>query len=337
MPVTLIESFEWIEDTDDLEMRGWYPSDSQTVGAGRSGSQDLSIPTSKFAAAPTGDVGTTNSLIIGFGLRLTGTPNTRTWLQVRDSNAIMCDVRVNAAGTMTVTRGGTVLVTADTNITWSSYSYIELKVLLSDTVGTVDLHIDGVSVGSCDAADTIDAGTEADRYRFILQNGNIDDLYIGNDSDGFDFLATSATGCVVAAQFPTSDADVEFTPSAGGDNFALVDEVPNNQSDYNSSGTNTERDLFGFTAWGISSDAIYGVQAVMMCAKDAPGAGGMAFVTKSGATTDVGDDLGIGVIGSGSVQYGVYTSELFLLDPDGSALWTEDDLDAAQFGYENSA
>ena len=92
----------------------------------------------------------------------------------------------------------------------------------------------------------------------------------------------------VSVIIPTADAQSDWTPSAGGDNFAMVDEDNfDSDSTYNSTSTQNNRDLFTGADLSIPSDATINEVLIKMYARKVPAQETkMGFSSKHDSTTN---------------------------------------------------
>lgn len=69
------------------------------------------------------------------------------------------DFRLNATGRIIITRNGTTLATGTTIMPLDSWVYIEIKVKIHDTAGTIDVHLNGAPEITATGLDTRNGGT----------------------------------------------------------------------------------------------------------------------------------------------------------------------------------
>jgi len=129
---------------------------------------------------------------------------------------------------------------------------------------------------------------------------------------------------------PNGDNSVQFTASAGGGNFAQIDEVNGSTTDYVESGTSGQQDLYDYAALGFSPTNINAIMVNSYLVNPIPGTINHQAVCKSGATTSVGTSVLTPSVTPRVVQ------QPYDLDPNGSIAWTQANLDAAQFGIKVS-
>jgi len=247
---------------------------------------------------------------------------------------VQCAVYYNTSGNVEFRRGTTLLETsADVVFATSQFCYLELKVTIGNA-GSYDIHVNGTSVlsnGSIDCQASANAYAQTVKLWGTAAGANTrgltyDDWYIADDQAGdvTDFLGSHRA----LTFYPNGEGDlIEWTPSTGTDNSALVDEVPHNtDTDYVESSTTGQQDLYTFQNGVLVQ--IAGLQVNAVCRETDATPFSIKLVAKSGATTDEGSAVAIG-----NTSY-VTRSRVLEQDPDTSAPWDDAGYDAAQFGIE---
>lgn len=130
----------------------------------------------------------------------------------------------------------------------------------------------------------------------------------------------------VSVIIPTADTQSDWTPSSGGDNFAMVDEDTHDDgSTYNETSTQNNRDLFTGADLSIPSDATINEVRMHLFARKVPGqAVNMGFSSKHDSTTNHTSFA----LTTGFVKY---TEDITALES-----WLPADFDGvgrAEFGY----
>lgn len=239
---------------------------------------------------------------------------------------------VAADGSIVVRRGaatGTSLgASAAGVIALNVWNYIELKVKLHDTTGTVDVHVNGASVISATGLDTKNGGTAAvfDTVEFggggVSATTRMRDIYICNEVGS---VNNNFRGdCRVSVVLPDADSTPEeFTLSTGTNSSALIDETtPNGDTDYIESDIDGEITRVGLSALADTTHTIFGLQTVLYAKKDDAGAKSVRVGLFSDASTQ---NLPDHVLGT---SYATLL-DISELDPDGSIPWTPTQLNAA--------
>ena len=130
------------------------------------------------------------------------------------------------------------------------------------------------------------------------------------------------------AVVPTADTvQKDFAPSTGSDNYAVVDEIPPSDSDYNEAVVNEALDLLAAGDFDGTDKAIQCVVTWVRAAKTPVSGQQVKVAVKSGSTTQKGSARDL----SGSYAY-----KMLLLDndPDTAAPWEDTGVDGVQVGYE---
>ena len=218
------------------------------------------------------------------------------------------------------------------------YHYVEMKVRLDDTNGSVEVRVDGstapvINVTGVDtktalATDTT-FGTVMLRGSFstsVAGTGHFDDFYLCNEQGSMnnDFLGD----VVIQPLSPNGNGTTsELTGSDGNsvDNYLLVDESPANTSDYVGSATDNLRDTYAFSNVSGTPTTIRGVAIYAFASKSDAGAKSLALVTRSGGTEAQTADEALSLTWR-------YFQHLYETDPTDSAVWTQTKVDNAEFG-----
>jgi hypothetical protein len=223
-------------------------------------------------------------------------------------------------------------------LVYGTWYYIEIKVVIHDTAGSVELRINGATVASASGVDTRNGGTGVvNGFQFGAGHGgssqrtnaNFCDLYV---CDGSGAINNSFLGdCKVECLFPNgAGAETQWTPSAGS-NYQNVDETPpNDDTDYNKSNTVDQVDTYAMTDLASTTGLIYGVQYLDYVRKDNAGSRHIAPVARIGGTDYAGADASLG-------DSYVYTREIHELSPATAAAFTISEVNAMEFGLKVTA
>lgn len=130
-------------------------------------------------------------------------------------------------------------------------------------------------------------------------------------------------------EVPTGDtAKADLTPSTGSDHYAMVDEDPASDSDYNSTATASQGDRYTHGTLAFTADEISGVMVVSRCTRDGAIIQGRTL-WKSGATSANGATITLPGAGSYGFVYDIKGA-----DPNTSADWAQADVEALETGVE---
>lgn len=274
--------------------------------------------------------------IVGCAFLVPSTPGTQVnCLRIEDGTSAQIEVRVNTDLTVSVTRNGTTLGTTATTLTTGTWAYIELKVKIDNTTGTVELKINGVTrVGPLSSQDTQNTAN-ATANALVVGSDRLamrfDDLYVLNSTDSGvagapnnDFLGDVR----VEALFPNGNGNSsQFTGSDGNstDNYLLVDETtPNDDTDYVESSAIGQKDTYAMTNLATAVGTVYGLQAVPNAKKDDAGTRTFKTQIRSGGTDAEGAEQSLGT------TYAFFP-EVFQADSSGNQ-WTISSINSLEAG-----
>ena len=224
------------------------------------------------------------------------------------------------------------------------WHYIEIRMRQSATVGQIEIHVNGEQLINATNLDTQgDSGeTFFDTIRFLGGEASsttvtteqvlIDDIYI-LDVTGAAPTNTFLGPTKVEGLFPTAEgATINFTPSTGTNNAALVDENPkNDDTDYNSStDTASNKDLFAAGNLSTITGTIYGVQITAQARSTNGFPVGLQCIVAEGTPTQ-----GTGnVIEVSTDSKYLSVQHLFEDNPDTAAAWVVAEVNGMEIGYE---
>lgn len=279
----------------------------------------------------------TDSFIVGYAVQVALVGVVADFLQVQRGGTTD-DIHLDLAadGSITVEVGTTdVGSTAAGAIVAATWHYIEVEWLSHASTGVLKLRIDGnTPSGWTDitSADTQDAtGTSLIYNCTVGIGGNayntlVDDIYM-LDSSGAS--SNAFLGDVRVPYLPvTSQTSANFVGSDADsiNNHLLLDEVPQNVTDYVESSTVTDRDVYGLTALGLTGTP-YGVKASLFGLDTASASQSLEIDLVSGV---VADTTTLALPGSASFISGDITT----VDPDGGGALTTAIVDALELAIE---
>lgn len=246
---------------------------------------------------------------------------------------------VTATGAIQVVRNNTtVLGTSSAGvIAVDTWYYVEFKASISDSVGTYEVRVNGVSVLSGSSADTRTSGANG-RIEGIQISGvtskqyRFDDLYILDTTGSVnnDFLGDLR----VSARLPNGNGTAsQFTGSDGNstDNYALVDESPHNSgTDYVGSSTAAQKDTYAVANLPYTPITVFGVQVTAVATKSLAGLRNAAVIARSS---------GVETLGASRAVQSSYKGISHCYDVDDgqgspTTAWSKTLVDAAEFGVQ---
>lgn len=236
---------------------------------------------------------------------------------------------LNADGSVTISRAGTALVSSAAGVFAATGSWYELEWsgLISDTVGTSELRVGGVSVASVSGADTRNGGAVGtiNLFRFTT-SGATDDL---DDWYGSPASADWKNNPRAIGQLPTSDGGVlQWTCSTGTTHYQMVDDpTPGGDTDYVTDSTAGHRDTYGYPALSVGSGStVYGVMLRLWARKDDAGARTLDGVARIGGVNY--DNGSAFAVTSSYVPY----EPKWTTDPSTAAAWSVAGVNGAELG-----
>lgn len=218
------------------------------------------------------------------------------------------------------------------------WTYVEIRILIHDTTGQIEVKLDGVQVANWTNLDTRNGGSAAQAT--ILQmdaqwsSTNRAQTYLLDD---FYFITTGAgtrttfmgPGKIEVLYPDAEGTNIDFTPSTGTDNSALVDECPTDDTDYNESSTTGHYDLLTADNLTDITGGILGMQ-LNVDAKISDATTYDMFPTiYTGATQYDGSTETISEQTDWQTEWDVWEQ-----NPNTSLDWTTSDINGLEIGYE---
>jgi hypothetical protein len=255
--------------------------------------------------------------------------------EFRDTaNAAQITVVLQSTGTISIKRGapnGTEMFsTAVPVVVAEAYQHIEAVVFFSNTVGTVEVRVNGVTVLSLTGVDTVNtANVECSQIAFSGgigsgAAGSIDDVFCYDDAGSFN--NTLIGDRRVLTLFPDADTiQADWTPVGSGTGFGAIDEAsPDGDTTYISAGlpgSPTPTSEFGMENLPAGVSAISGVVLVNMSRKTEAGIANVQMSVISGASETAGTDQPM-------TEIYTYRQDVFEVDPASAAPFTQAEVDA---------
>ena len=279
------------------------------------------------------------TLITGFAIQFTTALTNAVFLQLRDAGTVQVDLRLNADGTMSIRRNGTVLGTSTESVLLDRWYFVEFKVLINNGAGTIDLRVNEISWISEVAQDTqVTANNTANEIVLFHPNVGtqfyIDDLHVMDDSGAVnnDFIgdyrveALLPNGAGNAAQW-------DRFPDTGEANYEDVDETPSDDDAtycYQNAAGLPQLDTHLMENLVTTAGLVAGVQTLLDARKDDAGSVTIQPVFRQGAADYVQSSVNLG-------DNYRYEREIVESDPDTAAAWTVAGINSVEFGYRRSA
>lgn len=358
MALLFMDSFDHYVTADVLEKWTAFPAAVGTAASvsiavgGRRGTNSFRwITGTSTSATAAGYISRTvtpvnATAIIGFSFNMSGIPAGAVGCQImaiRDGATTQINLRINSDGTLSVLRGphsgGVVLGTTTAALTTSNY--LELKVLIANSGGTVDLRVNGTSLAPfpLSGQDTQNTAVaqwtsvsfgQLDAVSNTLSGVNrtldYDDIYVC-DGTGSPPYNTFLGDCRVDPRYPTAEGTtIQCTPFSGTDNALMVNETaPDDDTTYNSATTVGQTDTFVTQDAPAVGATIYGLQHCISMKKSDAGICTVAPVIRHSGVDNAGTSMSPGT----SYAYGLQIATEIA---PGVAI-TESNFNAAEFGY----
>lgn len=281
----------------------------------------------------------TGTVIVGFGFRV-DTPssgNNVPICQLMDSASIQVDLRLTSTNQILFTRNGTQIGSTSSNsFTEDVYYFVELKVLISNTVGTIECRVNGTSTGWVPSTGSLDTQTSANSTVNAVKLGasaSSNACTVSND----DYRIFDTTGTAnndfggdmrIEEHVPNADGSpVDWTASSGNDYQTVDDNPPNDDTDYISSSTAAQRSVFTFPNLTTSAGTVAAVVVKLRHRKDDASSRNIAARVESGASALTGSNI------SCADNYS-YARTVYETDPNTAAAWTIANINSAECGVE---
>jgi len=273
-----------------------------------------------------------STVVIGFALRLASLPTTtRRLVEFSYAGTLQCSAHVDSSGYVYMRKASltTDQVISTIAMSANTWHFFEMKAVIHDTTGSLEVKLDGVSLGEF-TGDTDQANSTGDLVSsariHTLSGGvnEIDDIYILDTTGSLntDFLGD----CSVETIRPDgAGANTDWTPLSGA-NYTQVDEtLEDGDTTYVSASTVAAKDTYTFAAIASANTDIRGVGVTIVAERQEGGERALTTETIDGANVQTGAAMYIG-----SSQYAHYQTihETY----DGTNQWTVAKVDGGEFG-----
>jgi len=305
------------------------------AGSGRRGSAALNLGATNAVYRSSLPVSGT-TCIAGAAFKTPEASPNYPFFKVMQGGTVQCSLDL-VGGLLRFWRGdqGTLLGTAASGaLLINTYYYVEMKVVVDPSAGSVVLRVNNVVVLSLSSVNTAASGS-AGWTALALYGPSFTGPYVYFD----DFYLLDGSGsapwndvlgdCRVDVRYPTAaGATTGWTPSTGSNWQNVDDAAPNGDTDYNSA-TGVATDTFTVQDAPVVGATIYGVQQNLSVKKSDPGFCTVAPVIRHSGVDYVGTDY------SPPTSY-VFATQTRQTNPGTSAQWTEAGFNAAEFGYKRT-
>ncbi len=272
------------------------------------------------------------TLIIGFAINFETIKPAWPFVSLSEGGTNQVTLEFGEIGSLRILRDSNVLATTvDGLMTRGAWHYIELKIKIDNSVGTVEIHFDGIVVANETGLDTQMTGNASiDTVSFgptrFESELFYDDIYIADDSGSYnnDFLGDVR---IIATQPDADGSSTDFTlfPGTGEDHYENVDDGSSVDDDttYVESATTAHEDRFTYIDL-VDVGNILGIQ-IFTDAKESAGA--ETLITTVRTYTIDHDDTPQAV----TSLYLIY-SRIMDVEPENTIPWTSTIFNQAMFG-----
>lgn len=361
MSLLFMESFDWISTSITgpnlqtvLERRydqvNVTSGTDATVVTGRRGGNALQLGglNSQGIRTPVlRDSTVDQGFVCGFAVKTPATfLSSSPFLSIMTGGATQLVLRMELSGAITARRAAIFLETSPPILQVNRWYYMEIKVIISTTGGSVIVKLDGITVWS--SATNLNTRDETNTFWDGLlinagmgTNQLIDDLYVCDTAGTVnnDFLGDTSVEHINPNAVGDNSA---WTPSSAVDHYTLVDDgtartTAVDETDYVESGTTSQKDLFNYasltTGPGLGdATVIHGIQVNTWARITEIQPSDLIAKTKTGVTeSDVTKTIRHDDVNQ-FMEFAV-----FELDSNTATAWTVSGINGAQFGIEAGA
>lgn len=358
MTLRWIEGFEWLASGEVVGTDLTY----RYAAAGLSGSSDNSFEmlsasdrnggvalwsktlTNYYLETPAFTAHAT--WVVGFAFKTSSfedtSPTSETILEIVDGSTVHARIRLGASttsssGYLEVVRGDGTSFGTSSALAIDTWYYVELKVTINDSTGSIVFRIDETEVFNLTSQDTRNGGNAtADRVRLYLGWANtsahlkLDDWYVcdgAGSSPNNNFLGDSHVEGILPNGAGNS---TQRTPSSGNNYQAVDDTTPDGSSTYVQSSTPGDKDLYAFGNLTRITGDISGVQVTALTRNtNAATPRTVKVKARSSSTEASGSDVTLPSDVAYHPIFGVFET-----DPNTSSAWAASTVNAAELGIE---
>lgn len=344
MALVWMEGFDFYGNVATLILK--YPFGASTVptntgtytlGPGRGTGSSLSLPRNAAAQFTIQPLPIFNSYVVGFGVNFNGTlcsyPG---FVQFQQDGFTHLSLNLAATGTITGMAQSPLAVTAN-SVTANSYYYFEIKFVISNTAGSMQLRVNGSQWFNVPSANTFNSlannpSKSINQVTFANLSGTTADLYID------DFYAVTTTGFIptdylgpisIQAMLPSGFASggIGWTVTGASQNYQAVNQSPPNTSVFVGSGEGAigTSDIYAFPALS-GSNKIVALDFNYLVQRGLKGPGTIAPLIASNVGAFIVPGTAFG-----------YKSQILTNDPVIASSWTITSINSHHFGIYRGA
>lgn len=251
---------------------------------------------------------------------------------------------VSSLGEIIVYRGATtaatelgrtatgVIVAGGAAGTGADYKMIEIEVVFHASAGAVTVKVADATVLTLTGQNTAPSGNaQANRFRLLIRgstSARLDDLYINDDSGSAPENTFFGEAFVVESIIPNGNGNSSQWVGSDGnstDNYQLVDDTGNSDTDYIKSGTLNDLDLHALANLTNATGTVIGSNHYMVARKDDVATRTIASTIRTNSND---------YVGSNKTMTGSYATflESRLVNPDTSLRFTISEINSLEAG-----
>ncbi len=268
----------------------------------------------------------TLTIVMGFAY-MHGGSGTGIFVRFKSGGATQTSLHLSWNGLLEARLGtSTSLGLATEPLRVGTWNYIDVKVVLHDSTGSIQVRLNGQDIINATNVDTKQSAGDIKYTSVFIEafaRGAWDDMYIYDDNGGTPSLQGSR---VVENLLPASDDTNQWTPSTGSDHYALVNDSTINDTTYISHDTINEVDDWNYANITEIDGGILGLAQWTRVSTNDGGVRTVNSLCESNSTEDLD-----------SVAHNEGFETLYRIideDPDTSTAWTVGGVNAATFGVE---
>lgn len=260
-------------------------------------------------------------------------------LFIRHTSTTQVFISLNASGQVTAYRGTTLLGTSTAALAVGVEHFLEIKVVIHNSTGSIEVRANGGTILSLSGVDTQQTGSatwdEVVLGKAVTANSNqitwdFDDFsaHDGSGSNWNTFMGDHAW----KLRLPTANGTTrDWTPSTGTDDFAVVDDVPpDGDTSYLEAANVGDLVTMGFEDADIDGASIDAVVVVAQIEKTDAGTAGHKAALRISGTDYLSAEKAV------PSTYALVPA-IFELNPATSAPFTETIFNGMEIGAEKSA
>jgi hypothetical protein len=248
-------------------------------------------------------------------------------LTFRISGSIVATMQINSGGNLEVRRGstaGTLLGTGTTVLSDDTWYLVEYHYKADDSAGRWEVKVNGGAAEIDYTGDTTSGGTTINEVLLCSSSAVYYDNFI---MDG-----TTWIGDTRIQGLPVTGAgnSTQWTPSTGN-NWDCVDEIPASDTDYVSTNTNDQIDLYTLEDLTGSIASVKAVQVAARAQKEgSPTPQQIALLVRTGSTDYASGDKALTTAIAGHAN-------IWNTNPNTSAAWASSEVNGLQIGIKARA